>query len=202
MEENNLLIPRINLETESWTAEVSVIEEMPTLTGSRSGTIYKRYVLIDDEECVAPVSSVLHLFGVFNITNAQLIANQIHWVLQRSTLIRPMPTSKPNLSTLIQKVVPFNKIVDTLDHDDLSIDIIGVIIRAEDRKRINTQFGEGTIQRFILVDMGRRPIFVSLWDEMTLTIGPLLEEAVNNFSIILATFIVLEVGDGVFSELY
>ncbi|GAA0173443.1 hypothetical protein LIER_27060 [Lithospermum erythrorhizon] len=118
MEEVNLVIPHIELDNENWTAKIIVIEDMPTLTGIKSGAKYKRYVVVDGEgnevlviaftSAISPVSNTLNLFGVFKITNAELReaskeyevigGNQIQWVLQpvqRSTLIRPMPLKNP-----------------------------------------------------------------------------------------------------------
>ncbi|KAG9156293.1 hypothetical protein Leryth_009160 [Lithospermum erythrorhizon] len=46
MEEVNLLIPQINLQTEKWIAQVTVIEDMPTLTGSKSESISVTWFLI------------------------------------------------------------------------------------------------------------------------------------------------------------
>ncbi|GAA0170773.1 hypothetical protein LIER_24961 [Lithospermum erythrorhizon] len=63
-----------------------------------------------------------------------------------------MPLEEPNLSTLTRKIVPSNRIIDKLPKlgdakpKIISIDIMGIIIRADNPKDENSQ-------RFMFVDM-------------------------------------------------
>ncbi|GAA0159440.1 hypothetical protein LIER_16210 [Lithospermum erythrorhizon] len=74
MEELDLLIPQIELDNENWIVKIIVIEDIPTLTRTKSGAKYKRYVVVYREgnevlviaflSAISPVSNTLNLFEV------------------------------------------------------------------------------------------------------------------------------------------
>ncbi|GAA0168989.1 hypothetical protein LIER_40688 [Lithospermum erythrorhizon] len=196
MEEVNLLIPQINVQTEKWIAQGN---EMLAIAFSSA---------------IPPISNTLKAFEVFKITNADIQEsskkyrvirnNDLQWVLRRSTLIRHMPFETPNLSTLARDMVPFGKLTEILPNqgekkaEDISLDILGVVIRADNQKSANSLYGPGTVQRFTFVDMEyncyiKKSVPVTLWDELVKVAGPLLEEAVTSYFVVLARRLVVAV---------
>ncbi|KAG9156274.1 hypothetical protein Leryth_009149, partial [Lithospermum erythrorhizon] len=141
------------------------------------------YVVVDGEgnemlavafgSVVTPVTNTLQLFKVFKISNAELRVaspeyqiigtNKLQWVLQRATLIRPMPLDEPNLTTLTREIVPFNMLADKLPKPGdskskiVSVDIMGLVILVT--IPIRTPYGR------------ELRIPVNLWDEMVTVVG-------------------------------
>ncbi|KAG9136194.1 hypothetical protein Leryth_003795 [Lithospermum erythrorhizon] len=76
----------------------------------------------------------------------------------------------------------------------LVTDIMGVVIRADNPKDTNSlwpgncakiHFSRHGVKVFLFAAL-KRPIPVSLWDEMVTVVGPLLEEAATAYSVLLA----------------
>ncbi|KAG9133415.1 hypothetical protein Leryth_013228 [Lithospermum erythrorhizon] len=124
-----MLIPQINIRTRNWTCRITIIEDISILTVT-TGLRIKRYVLADDEENqvsatifgshIPILSPRLQLFTVHEITNAQvrfvetqyrIVDNQYQWVLQRDTLIRPIPDAVPNLSNFLNNLTPISVVI-------------------------------------------------------------------------------------------
>ncbi|GAA0156671.1 DNA helicase [Lithospermum erythrorhizon] len=142
---------------------------------SKSGAKYKRYVVSDSEgneilaiafsSIIPPISNTLKAFEVFKFTNADIQEsskeyhvihnNDLQWVLRRSNLIRHMPLETPNLSTLARDIVPFGRLAQMLPNqgekkaEDISIDILGVVIRADNKKSANSPYGPGTLTFYV-----------------------------------------------------
>ncbi|KAG9148757.1 hypothetical protein Leryth_013433 [Lithospermum erythrorhizon] len=106
----------------------------------------------------------VNLFNLVNIQESSkeyrvIRNNDLQWVIRRSTLIRHMPLETPNLSTLARDIVPFGRLAEMLPNhgekktEDISVDILGVVIRADNQKSANSLYGPGTVQRFTFVDM-------------------------------------------------
>ncbi|GAA0170169.1 hypothetical protein LIER_40906 [Lithospermum erythrorhizon] len=202
MGQTNLLIPQVKVETRSWTSRVTIIEHIPIMTCG-NGKKLKRYVLTDDEgneiaatvflEHVRFITPVIHLFNVYDITNAQvrfvpsqyrIINNQYHWVLQRDTLIRPVLDHNPNLRYFFDNLTPYSMVVKKSVGDINNIDIVGAIIDFEEPTIVNTVNGLKNIQRFTFIDIEKIPLTVTLSEEMPKIVGPILEEAANKMSIV------------------
>ncbi|GAA0158152.1 hypothetical protein LIER_15251 [Lithospermum erythrorhizon] len=135
MAQTNLLISQISIQTRNWTSRL------------------KRYILTDYEgnEVAATVFSeqipfvmpVLHLFKVYDTTNAQvkfvppqyrIINNEHHWILQRDTLIQPMLDESPYLRYFSSNLTLFNSIAKNSVPDANNIGMGFLQISEEDQK--------------------------------------------------------------------
>ncbi|GAA0173221.1 hypothetical protein LIER_26880 [Lithospermum erythrorhizon] len=204
MEHNTMLIPQINIRTKNWTCRITIIEDISILTAA-TGLRIKRYVLADDEGIqvsatifgshIPILSQRLQLFTVHKITNAQvrfvetqyrIVDNQYQWVLQRDTLIRPIPDAVPNLSNFLNNLTPISVIFSNQRPKTNNFEIMGAVIAYEDPTNVVADGKLKKIQRFTFVDMEMILICITLWDEMTDSQGPLLMEASNSKAVVVA----------------
>ncbi|GAA0164740.1 hypothetical protein LIER_20301 [Lithospermum erythrorhizon] len=155
MERSTMLIPRIQCDTKNWSARITIIEDIPTLTCS-GGLKLKRYVLIDDEGnlitaavfgyMVPILSPMLKPFKVYAITNAQvrfvepkyrILYNTNQWILQRQTLIHPVGEVMPNMRYFLDNLTPLGLIHDAQISDGQTVDIMGIFMKAEECRNVN-----------------------------------------------------------------
>ncbi|GAA0159944.1 hypothetical protein LIER_38949 [Lithospermum erythrorhizon] len=141
MEKSLMLIPQIRTDTRRWTTKITITEDIPVMTCSTGSDLkLKRYVFTDDEgnqtsvsifgDLINVYSPVLQLYKVYEISNAQVrfvqpqyqILNQPNqWILQRHTLIRPMPRDNPNLYHILDDLTPLSQIASTLKNGIQSV---------------------------------------------------------------------------------
>ncbi|GAA0164428.1 hypothetical protein LIER_20068 [Lithospermum erythrorhizon] len=63
---------------------------------------------------------------------------------------------------------------------------MNIIIKVEPCQTVTVESKLTTVQNFIVVDADLKPVEISVWGKMTSTMGPLLVQAVNNNSVLLA----------------
>ncbi|GAA0157314.1 hypothetical protein LIER_14609 [Lithospermum erythrorhizon] len=141
MTEPLVLIPDVKDGKKDWAVKVTITEEMPTLIRYKRGT---RYILTGDEgntilaiaydSVISAFSNILHLHGVYVISNASI----------------KLPTG-----TSTSQVNTFHGVLQhgrALRHGNLSIDIMAILISFEIAKFVTTDYGESPVQRFAIVD--------------------------------------------------
>ncbi|GAA0153121.1 hypothetical protein LIER_11435 [Lithospermum erythrorhizon] len=166
--EHNTMLTQINIRTRNWTCRITIIEDISILTVT-TGLRIKRYVLADDEENqvsatifgshIPILSPRLQLFTVHEITNAQQFPQQL------DTNIVIFSNQRPKTN---------------------NFEIMGVVIAYEDPTNVVADGKLKKIQRFTFVDMEMISICITLWDEMTLSQGPLLMEVSNSRAVVIA----------------
>ncbi|GAA0149999.1 hypothetical protein LIER_09034 [Lithospermum erythrorhizon] len=136
---------------------------------------------------------MLHLFKVYDITNAQvklidpqyrILKNPFQWTLQRDTFIRPVSDVGPNLRYFFDRLTSFSLIAKHSTTKLSSVDIMGVVLAFENPTIVSTQEGPKHVQRFTFVDKEKIPISVSVWEEMSILQGPVLTEAAKTLSVV------------------
>ncbi|GAA0176294.1 hypothetical protein LIER_42058 [Lithospermum erythrorhizon] len=206
MEKSLVLIPAVTRGMTHWIVKVTITKEMPTLVGYQRGTRYKRYMLTDVEVCntiptvvygpnIVAFSNTLHLHGVYAISNAVIklpssanvsAFNTLHWVLQCDTLIFPLLCELNTLCYFLDTIITLCDVGYAADVDDVTVDIMPIVIKVEDIKPVTTKFGEGTVQRFVIVDAGRTPIPLSIWHQQIEHHGANLTAAAASYSVVVA----------------
>ncbi|GAA0175332.1 hypothetical protein LIER_28522 [Lithospermum erythrorhizon] len=140
-------------------------QDIPAITCG-TGRKLKRYIFMDEKGNeitiliyamhIPVLSPKLHLFKVYDITNAQVRFVEPHVILHNDS---------SNLN---------------------NIDIMGVIICVQDPTTIVTANKIKKIQRFTFVDMEILPIRLTLWEESVEIQGAILIEAANSCSVVVA----------------
>ncbi|GAA0175865.1 hypothetical protein LIER_28961 [Lithospermum erythrorhizon] len=120
---------------------------------------------------------MLHLFKVYDITNAQvklidpqyrILKNPFQWTLQRDTFIRLVLDVGPNLRYFLDGLTPFSLIARHSTTKLSSVDIMDVVLAFENPTIVSTQEGPKHVQTFTFVDKEKIPISVSSWEEMSI----------------------------------
>ncbi|GAA0156521.1 hypothetical protein LIER_38284 [Lithospermum erythrorhizon] len=204
MERQMMLIPQIQCGTENWTARITITEDIPILTCS-GGLKLKRYIFTDDEGNVitaaifgymVPIlTPMLELFRVYDITNAQvrfvepqyrILDNSNQWILQRQTLIQPVSQVMPNMRYFLDGLTPLGLIHDSLISEDQTVDLMSIMLKSEDFRHVNIDNEQTTVQNFKIVDAEMKPVQLTLWGELTSSVGPSLVAASRNHNIVVA----------------
>ncbi|GAA0186975.1 hypothetical protein LIER_34263 [Lithospermum erythrorhizon] len=102
------------------------------------------------------------------------------------TLIRPLLGELATLSYFLDTIILLCDVGYGADVDDVTVDIMAIVIKTDDIKPVTTRFGEGTVQRFVLVDTGRMPMPLSIWDQQIEHHGPNLTAAAGTYSVMVA----------------
>ncbi|KAG9157117.1 hypothetical protein Leryth_022832 [Lithospermum erythrorhizon] len=63
---------------------------------------------------------------------------------------------------------------------------MGIVVQFQETKLVWVDNKQNRVQQFTFVDMEKIPIKVSLWEEMLFAMGPTLETAARNFSVVVA----------------
>ncbi|KAG9145525.1 hypothetical protein Leryth_024135 [Lithospermum erythrorhizon] len=102
------------------------------------------------------------------------------------TLIFPLLCELPTLCYFLDTIITLCDVGYAADVDDVTVDIMAIVIKVEDIKPVTTKFGEGTVQRFVIVDAGRTPIPLSIWHQQIEHHGANLTAAAASYSVVVA----------------
>ncbi|XP_060969003.1 replication protein A 70 kDa DNA-binding subunit A-like [Cannabis sativa] len=198
------LLREITPSTRGWIAKVTVIEKLiPRI--SRNGVLYQRIILADIEKNRIQATlygNAIHHFGdtlnvsqVYLISNAyikpvqeefRIVDNQFEWSLNTSTSIEETTDENQwNFEDLynLYYLDQLDAYVDT----KTSVDIVAVVLSADPIKKIHTKSGPANIQEFLLVDQSLQPKTLTMWDELTETVGKTICEILPQNPIIIGT---------------
>ncbi|GAA0167262.1 DNA helicase [Lithospermum erythrorhizon] len=98
----------------------------------------------------------------------------------------PVAQAMPNMKYFLDNLTLLGLIHDSLINDGQSVDIMHIIIKAEESRNVNTDNEQTTFQNFKIVDADKKPIQLTMWGELTSTIGPYLMEASRNYEVVVA----------------
>uniref|UniRef100_A0A803Q3A7 Uncharacterized protein n=1 Tax=Cannabis sativa TaxID=3483 RepID=A0A803Q3A7_CANSA len=164
------LLREITPSTRGWIAKVTVIEKLiPRI--SRNGVLYQRIILADIE----PVQEEF-----------RIVDNQFEWSLNTSTSIEETTDENQwNFEDLynLYYLDQLDAYVDT----KTSVDIVAVVLSADLIKKIHTKSELANIQEFLLVDQSLQPKTLTMWDELTETVGKTICEILPQNPIIIGT---------------
>ncbi|KAL0305019.1 UNVERIFIED_CONTAM: hypothetical protein Scaly_2999400 [Sesamum calycinum] len=140
------------------------------------------------------MEDVLQLQETYYISNAKvtfvepkyrMVPNMYQWIISRTTVIRrviddslPRELGAPE----------FKKFVDIplfLGSNSL-IDVLAIVVDKLEQRSINTKYGMSTIQEFVIVNDERKPMILTLWNEVVSTEGAAILAA-DKMPIIAAT---------------
>ncbi|KAL0291749.1 UNVERIFIED_CONTAM: hypothetical protein Scaly_2621600 [Sesamum calycinum] len=141
------------------------------------------------------MEDVLQLQETYYISNAKvtfvepkyrMVPNMYQWIISRTTVIRrviddslPKELGAPE----------FKKFVDIplfLGSNSL-IDVLAIVVDKLEQRSINTKYGMSTIQEFVIVNDERKPMILTLWNEVVSTEGAAILAAADKMPIIAAT---------------
>ncbi|GAA0144832.1 hypothetical protein LIER_36017 [Lithospermum erythrorhizon] len=136
---NMMMIPDVKQGVKNWTIKVTITEEMLALVGLQRAIRYKGYMLTDDQASLETLSPYMVKTPIAS-QNAKDYS--LHWVLHRDMLVRPLRGKEPNLRYFLDGVIPIVMIGETLPDPNDTIDIMGILIKADDVRSVTTKFGE------------------------------------------------------------
>ncbi|KAK4438367.1 hypothetical protein Salat_0171000 [Sesamum alatum] len=141
------------------------------------------------------MQDVLQLQETYYISNAKvtfvepkyrMVPNMYQWIISRTTVIRrviddslPRELGAPE----------FKKFVDIplFLNSNSMIDVLAIVVDKLEQRSINTKYGMSTIQEFVLVNDARKPMILTLWNELISTEGAAILDATDKMPIIAAT---------------
>ncbi|KAK4419366.1 hypothetical protein Salat_2349500 [Sesamum alatum] len=170
-------VAEVTPNTKNWTTKVLVIQKLSPRQSQSSPKKYQRFLFIDKDGTkvqaviyspdMSLMQDVLQLQETYYISNAKV------------TFVEPKELGAPE----------FKKFADTplFLNSNSMIDVLAIVVDKLEQRSINTKYGMSTIQEFVLVNDERKPMLLTLWNEVIPTEGAAILDAADKMPIIAAT---------------
>ncbi|KAK4417247.1 hypothetical protein Salat_2550300 [Sesamum alatum] len=195
-------VAEVTPNTKNWTTKVLVIQKLSPRQSQSSPKKYQRFLFIDKDGTkvqaviyspdMSLMQDVLQLQETYHISNAKvtfvepkyrMVPNMYQWIISRTTVIRrviddslPRELGAPEFKKFVDIPLFLN-----------SNSMIAIVVDKLEQRSINTKYGMSTIQEFVLVNDERKPMLLTLWNEVIPTEGAAILDAADKMPIIAAT---------------
>ncbi|XP_027127757.1 replication protein A 70 kDa DNA-binding subunit D-like [Coffea arabica] len=144
---------------------------------------------------IPKMSPLLRVYKKYKITNAevkpipakfQTTELTIQWVISTKTVIQEINDDANEIMPVKFNYTKFTDLVHHMDDRNKSVDVLGVVIAALDRKTLNRNTKESNVQKFVLLDEECQTLFLSLWDDFLTNEGQQLLSNLHSYPVIIA----------------
>ncbi|KAL0301968.1 UNVERIFIED_CONTAM: hypothetical protein Sradi_6473600 [Sesamum radiatum] len=141
------------------------------------------------------MEDVLQLQETYYISNAKvtfvepkyrMVPHMYQWIISRTTVIRRVTDDSLPRELGAPEFKKFADIPLFLNSNSL-IDVLAIVVEKLEQKSINTKYGMSTIQEFVVVNDEKKPMILTLWNEVISTEGASILAAADKMPIIAAT---------------
>ncbi|KAL0385746.1 UNVERIFIED_CONTAM: hypothetical protein Sradi_2968900 [Sesamum radiatum] len=115
-----------------------------------------------------------------------MVPNMHQWIISRSTVIRRVIDDSLPRELGAPEFKKFADIPLYLNSNSL-IDVLANVVDKLEQKSVNTKYGLSTIQEFVVVNDEKKPMILTLWNEVISTEGASILAAADKMPIIAAT---------------
>ncbi|XP_027178070.1 replication factor A protein 1-like [Coffea eugenioides] len=188
----------------NWSCIVTV-QEKQQITGSMgTPTRKQKFVFYDSEgsrvkgiifnDDIPRMSSILQVYKKYKISNAevrtippnfQTSELTVQWVISTKTVIDEIADD--------DEVMPvkfwyskFTDLVQYMDDRTKSVDVLGVVISALEKKTVTKNSKQSDVQKFVLLNEQSQTVLLSLWDSFLANEGQEILSKLHSYPVIIA----------------
>ncbi|KAM6542326.1 hypothetical protein CsatB_006773 [Cannabis sativa] len=206
--------------TVGWKIKMTVLQKFPPRTSMSSPVRYQKLYLsdpkgtrvdavifADDIEALEDTLHELHTYHIsdarVNRTPARYLKNGTNypfsWTLNSKTQVVEVQEEDKQISKPVHEFVSF-KNLSSDKYSNTPQDIIGVAVKINPTKVVNTVYGQRTIQEIYLIDdsCSFHPICLTLWGALVQDISEKLSEVTGNNPIIMGTKMIVQTKRGTY----
>ncbi|XP_027171826.1 replication protein A 70 kDa DNA-binding subunit-like [Coffea eugenioides] len=201
---NQLPMRDIMPHMKNWSCIVTVQEKQQITNSMGTPTRKQKFVFYDSEgsrvegiifnDDIPRMSQILQIYKKYKISNAevrpippkfQTSELTIQWVISTRTVIEEI--------AIDDEVMPvkfcYSKFTDLVQymHDKTkSVDVLGVVISALERKTVIKNSRQSDVQKFVLLNEESQPVLLSLWDSFLANEGQEIVSKLHTYPVIIA----------------
>ncbi|KAM6560144.1 hypothetical protein CsatA_029383 [Cannabis sativa] len=204
--------------TVGWKIKMTVLQKFPPRTSMSSPVRYQKLYLSDPKgtrvdavifaEDIEALEDTLHELHTYHISDARVnrtparyLKNgtnyNFSWTLNSKTQVVEVQDEDKQISKPVHEFVSF-KNLSSDKYSNTPQDIIGVAVKINPTKVVNTVYGQRTIQEIYLIDdsCSFHPICLTLWGALVQDISEKLSEVTGNNPIIMGTKMIVQTKRG------
>ncbi|XP_071925052.1 replication protein A 70 kDa DNA-binding subunit D-like isoform X2 [Coffea arabica] len=201
---NQLPMRDIMPHMKNWSCIVTVQEKQQITNSMGTPTRKQKFIFYDSEgsrvegiifnDDIPRMSQILQIYKKYKISNAgvrpippkfQTSELTIQWVISTRTVIEEIATD--------DEVMPvkfcyskFTDLVQYMDDKTKSVDVLGVVISALERKTVIKNSRPSDVQKFVLLNEESQPVLLSLWDSFLANEGQEIVSKLHTYPVIVA----------------
>ncbi|KAM6584522.1 hypothetical protein CsatB_011524 [Cannabis sativa] len=197
------LNPSLNLKPSASSKPVE--SKIDRLINFTQGTRVDAVIFAEDIEALEDTLHELHTYHIsdarVNRTPARYLKNgtnyHFNWTLNSKTQVVEVQEEDKQISKPVHEFVSF-KNLSSDKYSNTPQDIIGVAVKINPTKVVNTVYGQRTIQEIYLIDdsCSFHPICLTLWGALVQDISEKLSEVTGNNPIIMGTKMIVQTKRG------
>lgn len=165
-----LMMKEITPEMRNWTCKVTIQEKQQITQSMSTPTKKQKFILIDGEGSqvegiifnndIPKMSPILQVYRKYKISNAEVRPIQpkyqtaeitIQWVISARTVIEEISDDEDVIPVKFS-CTPFKELSQYMDNKDKSVDVIGIVVQALEKKIVTKNLKESVVQKFVLVN--------------------------------------------------
>ncbi|XP_027174552.1 replication protein A 70 kDa DNA-binding subunit-like [Coffea eugenioides] len=188
----------------NWSCDITVQERQQITSSMGIPTRKQKFVFYDSEgsrvegiifnDDIPRMSQILQIYKKYRISNAEVrpIPSKfqtsdltVQWVISSRTVIDKIPDG--------DEVMPvkfcyskFTDLVQYMDDKTKSVDVLGVVISALERKTVTKNSRQSDVQKFVLLNEESQTVLLSLWDSFLANKGEDMLSKLHSYPVIIA----------------
>ncbi|XP_027171557.1 replication protein A 70 kDa DNA-binding subunit B-like [Coffea eugenioides] len=108
----------------------------------------------------------------------------MQWMLTSKTVIEE-DADDEDIMPVKFNYTQFTDLAQYVDRKDKSVDVLGIVIEAQDRRVINKHFKESVVQKFVLVNEQSQAVILSMWDDFIKNEGQQIIAEIGNYPVVI-----------------
>ncbi|XP_071937565.1 replication protein A 70 kDa DNA-binding subunit D-like [Coffea arabica] len=188
----------------NWSCIITVQEKQQITSSMGTPTRKQKFVFYDSEgsrvegiifnDDIPRMSSILQVYKKYKISNAevrtippkfQTSELTVQWVISTKTVIDEIADD--------DEVMPvkfwyskFTDLVQYMDDRTKSVDVLGVVISALEKKTVTKNSKQSDVQKFVLLNEQSQTVLLSLWDSFLANEGQEILSKLHSYPVIIA----------------